>query len=82
MTNDKGLVAAHTRKMIPIEEAMNKMAARVNWDFDQLTESQQEQHDEWAAKWDLLKADRDMARLVDEGQMTYDEFNAKKLANF
>ena len=81
MTNRKGLVAAHTRKMQPIEEVMNRMASSVYWDFDQLTESQQKKHDEWAAYWDLLKADRDMARLVDEGQMTIDQFNEKKLAS-
>lgn len=76
----QGLVAAHTRKMLPVENAMNRMIANANFDFASLTESQQEQHDAWAREWDLLKADRDMAHLVDQGHMTLDEFNAKKLA--
>jgi hypothetical protein len=78
MTDDKTLKAAITRKMIPIEQAMNRMASRVNWDFNRLTESQQVQHDEWAAEWDRLKADRDLAELVDNDEMTLEEFNQRK----
>ena len=81
MTDDKTLKAAITRKMLPIEQAMNRMVSRVNWDFNKLTESQQVQHDEWAAKWDNLKHDRDLAQWVDSGHMTLEEFNQRKLSN-
>lgn len=79
MTNNKGLVAAHTRMMLPLEECLARMLAKTGNDFDNMTRSQNDFYQEQCEKWDKMNSDRNMAKLVDGGEMTLAEFNDKKL---
>lgn len=78
MTNGRGLVAAHTRMMLPLEECLARMLLEVGNDFSNMNESQSEFYNEQCKKWNKMNSDRNMAKLVDGGEMTLDEFNAKK----
>jgi hypothetical protein len=76
--NSKGLVAAHTRMMLPLEECLARMLSEANNNFDNMSESQIAFYEEKAKEWDKMNSDRNTAKLVDAGKMTLNEFNIIK----